>query len=181
MRVVIRTMEQIDAMGETGTAIKEIATHGLFKPKYPLIYQFKKGVPGESMNHDERDIIGSVSSVELTPEGLVGNVDITIVAANSVQFDGSVDNFVISKTFRTPDKEYPIPYELKHFVVYNKQAKSMAKKEKEREDNTVKKLYNAPKEVLDTNPEDGEVLHKTIESWNKTLQDVVDDYSKVGR
>lgn len=175
MRVVIRTMEKIDAMGETGTAIKEIATHGLFKPKYPLIYQFKKGVPGESMSHDERDVIGSVSNVELTPEGLVGNVDITIVAANSIQFDGTVDNFVISKTLSAT----PTLYELKHFVVYNKQAKTIAKKEQEREDNTVKKLYNAPKEVYDINPNDGDVLSTKIKSWNNTLQEVIDDHSRL--
>ncbi|WP_304411288.1 hypothetical protein [Bacteroides acidifaciens] len=176
MEVVIRTMEQIDSMGETGKAIKEIAGHNLFKPKYPLIYQFKKGVPGESMSHDERDVIGDVSDVRLTSEGLIGNVNITIVAANAVHFDGTVDNFVISKTLGAP-----VLYELKHFVVYNKKAKEIANREKEYEDNTVKKLYNAPKEVIDINPEDGDVLANNIKSWNKTLQDVINENTKIRR
>lgn len=176
MKVVIRTMEQIDSMGETGKAIKEIASKNLFKPKYPLIYQFKKGVPGESISHDEKDVIGDVCDVKLTSEGLVGNVNITIVAANSVHFDGSIDNFVISKTLGESNL-----YDLKHFVIYNKKAKELANKEKEYEDSTVKKLYNAPKEVLDINPEDGDVLAKNIKSWNQTLQDVIDEHTKIGR
>lgn len=182
MEVVIRTAVQLNKMGETGEALIKMARNGDFKGnKYPIVYQFKQGTPGESMDHSQRDVIGSVSNVRLNYRGLVGDVSITTPVKNSINFDGTIDNFVIAKHLHHNSSIQPSTpqpkYVLEHFVVYNKTAKQLAAKAAQSEER-VKKMYNAPKEVLDVDPEVGDVLHNNIEKWNQVKDEVInnDDY-----
>lgn len=186
MKVVIRTKEQLKNMGKTGRILINLSQDGEFKGmKYPIVYQFKQGKPGESMEHDNRDVIGYISGVKLEDGSLVGDASILTPVKNANNFDGAIDNFVISQhihrdaigrdtTFRGIRDGNPrvVKYRLEHFVVYNKVAKELANAAAKAE-KLVEKTYNAPKEVMDFDPNAGDVLHDKIESWNKTLNDVI--------
>lgn len=175
MKVVIRTAEQLDKMGETGEAVKILAKNDKFKGKsYPLVYQFAKGMAGESIRHTPDDVIGSVSNVRITEEGLTGDVEIIFPNRNAKNFDGkTIDNLVVAKR---PDLPKNAMYDLRHLVVYNAEAKQFVKRQ-ETAGKNVEKLYNAPKEMIDIDPNDGEVLSRTISTWEKEKDDMMKEYS----
>ena len=56
-------------------------------------------------------------------EGLVGDVEIIFPNRNARNFDGTIDNLVVSKR---PDLPKNAMYDLSHFVVYNAEAKQFA-------------------------------------------------------
>lgn len=174
MKVIIRTAEKLDRMGEIGEAVKILAKDGKLEGKsYPVVYQFAKGMNGESVRHTSDDVIGNVSNVRIMEEGLVGDVEIIFPNRNARNFDGTIDNLVVSKR---PDLPKNAMYDLSHFVVYNAEAKQFAKKQ-ENIGKNVEKLYNAPKEMIDIDPNDGEVLSRTISTWEKEKDDMMKEYS----
>lgn len=186
MEVVIRTMDQIHKMGDTGNAILTMASHNVFEGNtYNLVYQFKKGIPGESKNPSPWDIIGTVKNVTLTEDGLVGDVTINVPVKNARHFDGAIDNLVITvdvpgdkfDAYMKKDKKVLSSdiFRLEHFVVYNKDAKKMKQLEKNTERN-VQKMYNAPKEVLDSDMSSGEELAKNIENWDKIKDEATNQH-----
>lgn len=173
-QVVIRDVDRLSCMGELGKAIAVLAKNGAFRGKtYPLIYQFEKGLPGESVMHTPDEVIGTVSNVALTVDGLLGDVEIVAPMRNAKNFDGeTIDNIVVSVR---PDQPEDKKYGLTHFVVYNIDNKNLKKQQKAAGQN-VEKMYNAPKEVLDADMNNGDILAKNIASWEQTKEQTIKGY-----
>lgn len=164
--IIIRDKCRLNKMGETGDALKQIAKANP-SLKIPIVYRFNKSV-SQYITSNEHPI-GVVSNMHIDDNGnLVGNVTINHVINGSRHYDGEIDNCVVKKEINDGN----VSYTVNCLVVFNIDAKRENQRQSKM-DSLVKKTYNAPTQVMDVDPQVGEVLLNKIKAANKDLDEVL--------
>ena len=175
--VTIRTNKQLNKMGELKNALEQIFMDNDDSEDihtYPIVYQFNKGKDGETMKHDMGDEVGYAQNVRFLGNGdLVADITIHDFVRKGCNFKGTIDNFVISKVII--ENKDPL-YLLEHFIVYDNITREEREFSKKRNE-SVKKMYNAPKEAYTGNPNAGGSIIKMKKDAESIMEDISKDVS----
>lgn len=179
--VVIRSKERLERMGkEMRDAIFDIYDRGGFEGKsFPIVYQYTKGVDGDSVGADRSDIVGEAMNLDITSGGdFVCDVIIHDVMQKSIHFENVIDNMVIGKHCIEHKNEEvgPAVYELVQFIIYDRQVRAENNRALTMTKN-VEKTYNAPTEAYMGNPSAGGAIQRMVEKGNDIIKEICSNKS----
>lgn len=165
----IRGVEQLESMDPRLTSAL-IALTKRPKLQIPLIYQYLHN-PKESIVVDDDNKIGYVTEFKHTSIGIIGSVVLDILKTNSNQFQGVIDNLMVTIN---PNTKNP---ECHAFIVYDKDAKVMidSRKQEQLKDLQLPKPGEIP---LATEQVDMKDINKQlVEQFESAMKDVTQEAS----